>query len=309
MKIIYFAHNIRGYVCLRTLIDNDFNVKAVVFQEDPSKNEYNAKMEKLSKGENIKCFIQKNPNNVRFVSMISALNPDIFVLAGYGGILGRRILSVPSLISINLHGGKLPDFRGASVINWQILKGKKRIGLSIIEVDKGIDTGPILCKCDFPLSENEDFNDALAKSLALFPGMLMETLRKIENNKLKKIKQAPGEGSYYFKRHPKDGKIDWRSTTAKDIVNLIRAVAPPACPGAFSFIKNKKIILARAALIKKKVFSGQPGRAGSLFVENRKRGRLVFARDGAVLIEKIFEEKKRKILDVPGFIKIGDLLT
>ncbi len=309
MKIIYFGHNIRGYVCLRALFMNGFDVKAVVLQAVAGRNRYDEETSKLCMRRNIKRFIQKDPNDAKFISRISALKPDIFVLAGYGGILGRRILSVPALMSINLHGGKLPDFRGASVINWQILKGKKRIGLSIIEVDKGIDTGPILCKREFPLSENEDFNDALAKSLELFPGMLMETLRKIENNKLKKIKQAPGEGSYYFKRHPKDGKIDWRYMSAKEIVNLTRAVAPPACPGAFSFLKNRKIILAKALLIKKRGFCGEPGRVSNLSAENGKKGRLVFARDGAVLIEKIFEEKKRKILYAAGFIKTGDLLT
>lgn len=305
MKIIYFGHNQRGLKCFQALVEKRIPVLALVVQEKPQTGTIAKQMVALAKKHKIPWICQLDPNKGDFVSWMRFLKPDCLVLAGFTGILRKEALSVALKCSINLHGGRLPAYRGASVLNWQILDGNKKVGISVIEVSSGLDTGPILCQRSFSLSPEEDFNYVAAKSLELFPKMLIETLKKIEQGTIKKKPQKLLEGAYYFKRYPDDGRINWETMNAKTIFNLIRAVAPPAGPGAFTYRNKEKIIVAKASLIEDARFRGMPGRVGMAITLAGRTGRVVCAQDKALLIEKIF--RSGKSVDVKTYLKPGEM--
>ena len=292
MKIIYFGHNQRGFKCLQALVEKRIPIVTLVVQEKPQAGTIAKQMVTLAKRHKIPWICQPDPNKADFVSRMRSLKPDCLVLAGFTGILRKEALSVALKCSINLHGGRLPAYRGASVLNWQILDGNKRIVISVIEVSSVLDTGPILCQRSFPLSLEEDFNYVAAKSLELFPEMLIKTLKEIEQGTIKKKPQKLSEGIYHFKRYPDDGRINWTIMNAKTILNLIRAVAPPAGPGAFTYRNKEKIIVAKASLIEDARFRGMPGRVGMAITSAGRTGRVVCAQDKALLVEKIFHSGK-----------------
>ena len=159
-------------------------------------------------------------------------------MCGFPYILKKNVISLPRFGTLNLHGGKLPEFRGGSPINWQIIKGKKKIGLSVIKIKKGIDTGDIASERTFLLNKDQTIKKAHQKANKIFPRMLYESILKII--KKKKLKKQNGKAKYYKQRSDKDGQVNWKKMNSTEVVNLVRAISFPY-PGAYTFYEGKKI--------------------------------------------------------------------
>jgi len=191
------------------------------------------------------------------VEDLRKVKPDLAILCGYTKILKEPFISLPRLGTINLHGGKLPEYRGASVLNWQIINGEKEGGIAILCVDEGIDTGGILAEARFPIARTDTINDVVEKTNKLFPAMLVETLRQLEAGAARP-KPQPNAGAYWHKRNPEDGRIFWARQSAENIYNLVRALTKPY-PGAFTFLEGKKVFVWQTR-VPDVVFRGVPGR-------------------------------------------------
>lgn len=207
---------------------------------------------------------------------VAGLAPDLLILTSYTKILKEPLISKPRLGTINLHGGRIPDYRGASVVNWQIIRGEREGGVAILQVDEGIDTGPILAEERYPILPTDTFKEVSEKTLEIFPRLLVDVLRGLEAGTLTPRPQPPG-GAYWHKRRPEDGKVRWEFQTAAEVHNLVRALAKP-CPGAFSFLDGRKVTLWRTALLEE-TFSGIPGR----LVRRFRDGFIVIANDRGLL--------------------------
>ena len=137
--MILFLNGLRGLIILKTLIENKSEIKSVVLSHD---NE--AEIIELVKSQNLNLIITDNINDVDTISKIKNLSPELFVLSGFRQILKKELLDIPLIGTINLHAGKLPEYRGGSPLNWQIINGEKFAYLTTIFTDEGIDTGNIL---------------------------------------------------------------------------------------------------------------------------------------------------------------------
>ena len=175
MKIIYFSKGIRGIRCLEHILKVGYQVLAVVgvIQENG--------LDLLSRTYSFPILYFDQLNTKLTVNELETFEADIFILSGYNKILKKMIIDIPPLGTINLHGGKLPEYRGAAPINWQIINGEETGGCSIIYVDEGIDTGDIIAQEIYPITPQDTHNSVLEKTLTIFPPLLEKVLKQIED--------------------------------------------------------------------------------------------------------------------------------
>jgi methionyl-tRNA formyltransferase len=123
-------------------------------------------------------------NAGEFVADLTALTPRLSMILGYPKIFRKSLIESPELGTINLHAGPLPQYRGGSPLNWQILNGEEMAGISIIQIDEGIDTGPVLAEAKFPIGPDDAISDAHDNVNKRFPELLLDVLSQIEAGKL-----------------------------------------------------------------------------------------------------------------------------
>ena len=236
IKVSFFFNSERGIACLDYLSKKKIIKINSIFI---AKKNLKKNLTKFLKKKKIKFkYIQKESLSKLIKQDIYFKGTELNLLCGFPYILEKNVVSLPRFGTLNLHGGKLPEFRGGSPINWQIIKGKKKIGLSVIKIKKGIDTGDIASERAFPLNKNQTIKRAHQKANKIFPRMLYESIIKII--KKKKLKKQNGKAKYYKQRSDKDGQVSWKKMNSTEVVNFVRAISFPY-PGAYTFYEGKKI--------------------------------------------------------------------
>lgn len=179
----------------------------------------------------ISVFQPDNIKKTEWVEKIQELKPDLIVVAAYGYIIPQTILDIPKYGCINVHASLLPKYRGASPIHFALLNDESTTGISIMKMDAGMDTGPILAQLAIPINPLDNLptlHDKLAQTGGSF---LIETLEKYLAGKIKAKKQDEQLATYTKILKKDDGRINWKQPSKK-ILNTIRAFYP--WPGAFT---------------------------------------------------------------------------
>ena len=258
MRILYLGNNVRGARCLETILEAGEQVAGVIAHPEPLRERPGESVKQIALDRGLPLLQPERINGAAARHWMVELEPDLGVLVGYNKILRQSVIDIPRLGCINLHGGKLPEYRGAAPINWQLINGDTTGGCCVLYVDAGIDTGDIISQERFPIGLDDDAASVLARTLEIFPPMLTDALAAIREGRVEREKQDPEVGCYYAKRYPQDGRIDWRFSTAKQVYDLVRALVPPY-PGAFTYLGDEKVIVRRAALMSEEV-RGAAGR-------------------------------------------------
>lgn len=292
MKIVYFSKGIRGSRCLAAILEHGADIQAVV-GVDPEPD-----LERLIVPHGIEIIYPTRINTAEMVTKLKSYQADLFVLSGYNKILKPLIFEIPPLGTINLHGGKLPEYRGAAPINWQIINGESTGGCSIIFVDEGIDTGDIILQERYPISPVDTHASVLEKTLEIFPRLLVNVLEDLGTGKVQAEKQDPLEGCYYTRRYPRDSIIDWQRMTDVQVHNLVRGMRGPY-PEAFTFRGQEKVEILRTSLLKETI-TGTPGRVPM----KRETAVVALARNRGLLIKEILVN--RKSVRPADYFQIGD---
>jgi len=175
-----------------------------------------------------------------FVQAMREVAPDLLVVAAYGQILPQALLDVPGIMPINVHGSLLPKYRGAAPIQWAILEGETETGITIMEMDAGMDTGPMLLRGALPIGPEETFGQLYPRMARLGADLLVKALGELHRGTLVPVPQ-PGEGvSFAPPIRSEMAEIDW-AQPARRIAGLIRALDPR--PGAFTRFGEHRIRL------------------------------------------------------------------
>lgn len=164
------------------------------------------------------------------------LAPDAVVIIAYGQIISQRLIDIPRLGWINLHASLLPKYRGAAPINWAILNGEPITGLTTMQIDAGLDTGPILLRHEVEIGPDETAPELTARLAKAGAPLIVETLRYIESGEFAFSPQNNSRASYAPPLRKEDGRIDWQ-LSANYIYNRIRGLDP--WPGAFTTFRGK----------------------------------------------------------------------
>tara|TARA_B100002051_G_C16711119_1_gene626734 strand:- start:977 stop:1858 length:882 start_codon:yes stop_codon:yes gene_type:complete len=238
MKVGFFGDGKWAYNSLKELLKNkSMSVKFIVLRKsNPDQN-----LIKLAKQKKLKFYIFKNVNNNFALNIIKKMKIDIIVSVSYDQIFKKKLIDYLKLGIINFHAGNLPFYRGRSPLNWAIINGEKFFGITVHYVNEGIDTGDIILQKKFLINDTDDFKSILIKVYKECPKILMQSLKLIKNNKIKRVKQnnLSKKGSYFRKRVPGDENIDWNKSS-REIHCFIRGLCKPGVM-ARSFANNKEI--------------------------------------------------------------------
>jgi methionyl-tRNA formyltransferase len=162
--------------------------------------------------------------------------PDAVVIIAYGQIIPQRLIEIPRFGWINLHASLLPRYRGAAPINWAILAGETRTGLTTMQIDAGMDTGPILLQQEMEVGPDETAPDLARRMAEAGPELMIETLHKLERGEITPRPQDNSQASYAPPLKKEHGRLDW-SLPAEQIYNRIRGLEP--WPGAFTTFRDR----------------------------------------------------------------------
>ncbi len=188
----------------------------------------------------------KIKTNEEVRAIFESIAPDACVVVAYGKILPEWLLRIPRLGCINVHASLLPKYRGAAPINWAIANGERETGVTIMQMDAGMDTGPILASRAIEIAA-EETTPQLSERLSLMGAdLLFETLPLIERGQIKPIPQTASEATYAPILKREDGLIDW-NIGAREIANRVRAFQP--WPGTYTGFRGSRLIVWRAQAI------------------------------------------------------------
>jgi len=245
MRLVFFGTPEFAVPSLRALVEEGFDVAAVVTQPDKPKGRHRAhlvpspiKVEALE--ENLPVLQPARPNDSEFLSQLGELQPDLGVVVGYGHILKPALLELPPKGMINVHASLLPSFRGAAPIEYAILNGLEETGVSVMQLDAGMDTGPVLLQVPTPIAPDENAGELTARLAELGALALIEALSLIASGAAESEPQDDSLASYAPKLTPELASIQWKNE-ADVIARQVRALDPRV--GARTTLRGRMVKL------------------------------------------------------------------
>jgi len=288
MRVVFMGTPDFAIPSLKALLkDNTFKVVGVVTQPDKARGRSKAlvycptKEFALTEGLEVYCFdkIRSKEN----IEILQNLKPDVMVTAAYGQILSQKVLDIPRMGCVNVHGSLLPKYRGAAPIQWAIIKGEKQTGITTMLTERGLDCGDILLSETVDIGENETAGELFNRLAVLGGEVLLKTLHGLINEKIVSVKQNEEEATHFPILCKEDGKIGW-TKTAQEVHNLIRGVNP--WPGAFA-LYNDTIVKIWSSIV-----TDGNGECGQVL--KSKNELIVACKEGAVkILEMQIPGKKR----------------
>lgn len=291
MKIIFMGTPEFAVPTLEKLYKNKYDVSLVVTQPDrPSgrgkklkKSDVKIKAEELG----LNIFQPERIKDKENVDILKSYTPDLIVVVAYGQILSKEILELPKYGCINVHASLLPKLRGAAPLNWAIINGDKKSGVTTMLMDEGLDTGDMLLKSEVEIDEQmtvEDLHDLLKEEGG---NLLIKTIEALENNTLKPIKQDDSLSSYAPMLNKENTNINWKDK-AINIYNLIRGLSP--FPSAYFKMDKNKIKVYKASFINE-----NSQHAPGYVIKSIDEGIYVQTGDGILVIEELQMPGKKRM--------------
>ncbi|HOA85420.1 MAG: methionyl-tRNA formyltransferase [Clostridiales bacterium] len=291
MKILFMGTPDFAIFPLSALFESGENIVGVVTQPDrPVGRKYKLTpppVKVWATEHGIPVYQPETLKDEKFSGLLAELDPELIVVAAYGKILPRSVLDYPKFGCINVHASLLPEYRGAAPIQRAIIDGKSVTGVTIMQMDAGLDTGDILLAREVPIHERDNFetlHDRLGEAGA---AALLEALGLLKEGRLTRIKQDHSKATYAAKIEKCDCLIDF-SKPARDVHNHIRALSPT--PLAFTRLPDGCVLKVPEAEVANDFCEegcGSPGTVISL-----ERGIVVACRSGAVRLLRVLPKCK-----------------
>jgi methionyl-tRNA formyltransferase len=245
---------------LNALISHCHHVLAVVTQPDRPKGRGKKltapPVKELALKHGIEVLQPEKASDDLFCGQIRAKEPDLIVVVAFGQILRKKLLNIPRWGVINVHASLLPNLRGAAPIQWTILNDEMKTGLTVMQMDEGMDTGPMLFQEEVPVLKDETAGH-LHDRLAVMAGDLMaRSLERMSGEIAKATPQDHSKATYAPKIAKELSLVDWREEAAK-VSARIRGMDPK--PGAYTLWDGKEIKLFASTVIARNLEEGSPG--------------------------------------------------
>jgi len=252
MKIVFMGTPDFSVGALDALVAAGHEITAVVTQPDKAKGRSGRMqfppVKECALRHNIPVFQPAKVKATEAVAQLRQYEADVFVVAAFGQILSKEILTMPRFGCVNIHASLLPKYRGASPINWCIINGEKETGVTIMQMDEGVDTGDILATVKVPIADDETAESLFGKLSKAGAELLVDTLPRLERGEIVPVKQNDAESSHTKMMSKSLGEIDW-SRSAVEIERLVRGLN--SWPSAYTYINGKSVKLWRCAVVDK----------------------------------------------------------
>ena len=246
LKIVFMGTPEFSLPSLKTLIENKFNILCV-YTQPPKKSQRGQKInvsptEDFSRKNKINLRNPPNLNSDEELKIFKKLSPDLAVVVAYGQIIPKNFLNIAKFGFINIHASLLPKWRGAAPIQRAIMNRDKKIGISIMKIEEKLDSGPVLVTKEIDLDWNATYGEIEKKLSKMGADLLIESLRKIEDENIKFSAQVNSEATYAKKIKKSETKINW-NLNADKVVSHIHGLSPN--PGAWFKYQNERFKVLR----------------------------------------------------------------
>ena len=242
MRVVFMGTPDIAAGILRALIASRHEVVGVVTQPDKPNARGNevifSDVKKVALEYEIPVLQPLKASSETSVEAIKELAPDIIVVVAYGQILKENLLSLPKYRCINVHASLLPKYRGASPIQWAIINGEERTGVSIMYMDKGIDTGDVVLTRELTLAPDETAGSLYDRLTELGGPALLDAMDMIEEGTANPVKQDDSAATYVAMLTKSMGNLDF-NRPAEELERLVRGLIP--WPGAYTYIEGRMI--------------------------------------------------------------------
>lgn len=262
MKIVYMGTPDFAVNTLEAIVKAGHEVALVVTQPDKAKGRsgklvYTPVKEKALEYE-LPVAQPKKVREERFVHELEKLSPDVIVVVAFGQLLPESILNIPRYGCINVHASLLPAYRGAAPIQWAVIDGLEETGVTTMYMEKGLDTGDIICQSRLRLDKEETGGSLFERLAVEGASLLLTTLEQLEKGTAARTKQDDSKSSYAKILTKEMGKLDF-SKDAAVLERLIRGLNP--WPSAFTSIHGKGLKIFKAEVLLEETLSGsdEPG--------------------------------------------------
>ena len=291
LRIIFMGTPEFAVPTLQALIDSPDEVITVICQPDRKKG----RGKKLSPPP-VKILAEQagipvlQPTAIRtddFLDTIRDLHPDLIVVTAYGRILPGSLLNLPPLGTINVHGSLLPKYRGAAPIQWAVIRGESETGVTIMQMDEGMDTGDILLPVTLPIAEDDTSGSLFDKLSKIGGKALVKAIKLLKEGKLPPIKQDDSLATEAPMLNKEMGHLDWNKD-AHELHCLIRGLDP--WPSAYGFLAEK-----RFRFFKPQVINGTVQEEPGTLCRADKEGILIATGKNYLLIREIQPEGKKRM--------------
>ena len=275
---------------LAALADAGHEICAVVTQPDrPSGRGYKlappaVKTAALERG--LQVFQPETLKHEALLPLLEQTRPDAVVVAAYGKLLPQYVLGFPPLGCINVHASLLPKYRGAAPINWAVINGERESGVTIMYMEKGLDTGDMLLAVRTPIADDDTAGTLHDRLAALGADALVHALALLEAGRITPVKQDDSLHTYAPMLSRDDCRLDFRQS-AKQVRDRIRGLAP--FPGAFMTLDGRQIKVYEAQ------FAPGVGEPGRVLYADKERGLVVACADGALRLDTLQPQGKRRM--------------
>ncbi len=290
MDIVFMGTPDFAVPALKALIEKH-NVTAVISQPDRPKGRGKkllpTPVKAAAEESNIPVYQPEKIKDEKFTDFLETIKADIFVVAAYGQILSERILNIPKYGCINVHGSLLPEYRGAAPIQQSILDGRKKTGVTIMYMEKALDSGDMILKREVDITDDDTYGTLHDKMAIEGAKALIEAIDMIEKGTAKPEKQDDSLSSYAHMITKEMGRIDW-SKSSEEIRNKIRGFNPVT--GAYTSFNDEIIKIYAADIV-----SGSDGKPGEIIAVDKKKGFTVRTGSGALLIREIQAKGGKKM--------------
>ncbi|MGN1032325.1 MAG: methionyl-tRNA formyltransferase [Intestinibacter sp.] len=298
MKILFMGTPDIASGCLEKLIKEKYDVIGVVTQPDKQvgrgKKIVFSPVKQVAIENNLPVYQPERAKEEAFVKEIKDLNPDVVVVVAYGQLLSKEFLDIPKYGCVNVHVSLLPKYRGAAPINWVIINGEEKTGVSTMFMNEGLDSGDIILQSEFKLDDEITAGELHDWMTLEGSKLLCDTLDLIKEGKAPRTPQNHDEFTYAPIMDKNLGHVDF-SKTAREIHNLVRGVNP--WPSAYTTYMDKKMKVWKTKILDEKS-TKEPG----TILKVDKEGIRVSTKDKVILITEIQMPNKKR-MEVKEFIK------
>ncbi|MGH7779645.1 MAG: formyltransferase [Candidatus Binataceae bacterium] len=276
---VVFAYHEMGRACLAELIDLGAPIAALFsHRDDPHEEVWWKSCAELARRHNIAVHY---PGKIdpEWSARIAAMRPAVIYSFSYRHLIAEQVLALAKMGAYNLHPSPLPRYRGRAPVNWMLVNGEREAGVTLHHMVARADAGDIVAQKTVAIDDADTALTLYRKLVPLGAAIVRQYHPRIVAGTAPRVAQDLAAGSYFGRRRPEDGKIDWR-WPARRIVNLIRAVTHPY-PGAFCYLGDRKLFIWQARVASE---SGSRGEPGEIAGEDAGGALEVAAGEGSVLV-------------------------
>jgi methionyl-tRNA formyltransferase len=244
MRVVVFAYHEIGYVCLEEVIHAGAEVLCLfTHDDDPGERIWFRKPATIAEKHNIPVYTPENLRDGSWVELLKSLSPDILFSFYYRNMIPKEILDVARIGAFNLHGSLLPKFRGRAPVNWVLIAGEKKTGVTLHYMLAKPDAGDVIAQKECEITFEDTAYTLFMKMAEAARSLMRDVLPEFRDGTFTSVPQT-GQSSYFGGRKSEDGLISWEKD-ATSIYNLTRAVTHPY-PGAFTYLDGRKLFIWKA---------------------------------------------------------------